>query len=75
MKKADKDNILNVSIVHLADIICHKAGMGSCKNAPVPSFQEAATKTLQINEEDIDPMAEELKSEEEKVQAFISEIT
>jgi len=74
VKKADKDNILNVSIVHLADTICHKAGMGSYVNATIPSFQEAAKKTLQINEEDLGPMVEDLQSEEEKVQAFISAI-
>ena len=72
--KADKDNILNVSIVHLADIICHKAGMGSYGNAPEPSLQDAAKKALQINEKDIDSMLEDLKCEEEKVQAFISAI-
>jgi len=74
VKKADKDNILNVSIVHLADTICHKAGMGSYVNATIPPFQEAAKKTLQINEEDLGPMVEDLQSEEEKVQAFISAI-
>ena len=74
VEKADKDTILNVSVVHLADIVCHKAGMGNYGNATIPPFQEAAQKTLQINEEDMGPMVEDLQCEEEKIEAFISAI-
>jgi putative nucleotidyltransferase with HDIG domain len=74
VEKADKDTILNVSIVHLADIVCHKADMGHYENALIPPFQEAAKNILRINEEDMGPMVEDLQGEEEKVEAFISAI-
>jgi len=74
VEKSDLDNMLNVSIVHLADIICHKAGIGNYGDSTVPPLNELAKETLQITTEDIDTMGENLLSEEEKVQAFISAI-
>jgi len=74
VEKSDLDNMLNVSIVHLADIICHKAGIGNYGDSTVPPLNELAKETLQITIEDIDTMGENLLSEEEKVQAFISAI-
>jgi putative nucleotidyltransferase with HDIG domain len=74
VEKADQDNIFNVSIVHLADIICHKAGIGNNGDSTILSPNEVARATLKINEADIASLVEELQSEEEKVQAFISAI-
>ncbi len=74
IEKADKVNMLNVSIVHLADIISHKAGMGNYGDAAIPPLNELAREILQVNEEAIETMVEALLSEEEKVQAFISAI-
>ena len=72
--EADQENILQVSIVHLADIICKKAKIGSGGDKDTPCFQKAAKEILQINEEEIDSIINELQSEEEKVQAFINSI-
>jgi putative nucleotidyltransferase with HDIG domain len=74
VEEADQDNILNVAIVHLADIVSHKAGIGNNGDSTIPPLSEVAKETLQINEEDMDSMVEDLLSEEEKVQAFISAI-
>ena len=74
VEKADKDNMLNVSIVHLADIISHKAGMGNYEDTTIPPLNELARESLHVNEEAIDSMVEDLLREEEKVQAFISAI-
>jgi HD-like signal output (HDOD) protein len=72
--EADQDNILNVSIVHLADIVCHKAGIGNNADSSVPSLNKGVKEKLGINEEVIDTIVQELQSEEEKVQAFINSI-
>ena len=72
--EADQENILQVSIVHLADIICKKAKIGSSGDKYAPCFQKAAKEILQINEEEIDSIINELQSEEEKVQAYINSI-
>lgn len=74
VEDADQENILQVSIVHLSDILCKKANIGSSGDNSIPYFQKAAKDTLQIKEEEIDWIIKELKSEEEKVQAFISSI-
>jgi len=74
VEKADQNTMLNVSIVHLADIIAHKAGMGNYVDATIPPLNESAQEMLQINEADIDTMVEDLLSEEEKVQAFMDAI-
>lgn len=74
VENADKLAMLNVSIVHLADIISHKGGMGNYEDATIPPLNESAKEILQVNEDAIETMVEDLKSEEEKVQAFISAI-
>ena len=72
--EADQENILQVSIVHLADIICKKAKICNSGDNGIPYFQKTAKETLQIKEEEIDSIIKELQSEEEKVQAFINAI-
>jgi putative nucleotidyltransferase with HDIG domain len=72
--EVDQENILQVSIVHLADIICKKAKIGNSGDNGIPSFQKTAKETLQIKEDEIDSIIKELQSEEEKVQAFINSI-
>jgi putative nucleotidyltransferase with HDIG domain len=72
--EVDQENILQVSIVHLADIICKKAKIGNSGDNGIPYFQKIAKETLQIKEEEIDSIIKELQSEEEKVQAFINSI-
>ena len=74
VEHADKLTMLTVSIVHLADIIAHKGGMGNYGDATIPPLNESAKAILQVNEEAIKAMVEDLMSEEEKVQAFISAI-
>lgn len=71
--EVDQENILQVSIVHLADILCKKANIGSSGDNSIPCFQKNAKESLQI-EEEIDSMVKELESEEEKVQALINSI-
>jgi len=72
--KADQENILQVSIVHLADILCKKANIGSSGDNTIPCFQKNAREILRIGEEEIDSTVKELQSEEEKVQAFMNSI-
>jgi HD-like signal output (HDOD) protein len=72
--EVDQENILQVSIVHLADILCKKANIGNSGNNTIPYFQEAAKESLRIKEEEMDSIVNELQSEEEKVQAFINSI-
>jgi len=71
--EVDQENILQVSIVHLADILCKKANIGSSGDNTIPSFHKTAREHLQI-EEEIDSIVKELQSEEEKVQSFINSI-
>lgn len=72
--EVDQENILQVSIVHLADILCKKADIGSSGDNTIPSFQKNAREILRIEEKVIDSIIKELESEEEKVQAFINSI-
>jgi HD-like signal output (HDOD) protein len=72
--EVDQENILQVSVVHLADILCKRANIGNSGNNTIPYFQEAAKESLRIKEEEMDGIVNELQSEEEKVQAFINSI-
>ncbi len=72
--EAQKEDIINVSIVHLADIVCYGAGIGNNGNCAVPLFNKAAKDKLHIEERDIDNMTKDLQGEEEKVQAFMNSI-
>ena len=74
VEEVDQKYILMTSIVHLADIICKKANIGSSGNKTIPPFQKVAKEKLCIEEDQIDHMIIELQNEGEKVQAFISSI-
>ena len=74
VKEVDPDNLHITSVVHLADVICRRAGIGNSGNETIPPFQKAAQEELCIDEEQMDQMIAELKEEEEKVTAFISSI-
>jgi putative nucleotidyltransferase with HDIG domain len=72
--EADQENILRVSVVHLADILSKKADIGNNGDNAIPLFQKTAQENLRIKEEETDEIVKELQSEEEKVQAFINSI-
>jgi putative nucleotidyltransferase with HDIG domain len=72
--ESDQENILQTSVLHLADIITKKADIGNSGDNTIPCFQKIAEETLRIKEEETDEIVKELQSEEEKVQAFISSI-
>ena len=74
VKEVEPDNIHLTSVVHLADIVCRRAGIGNSGSEIIPPLQEAAREELCVDEEQIDQMIAELKEEEEKVKAFISSI-
>jgi len=48
VEAAGQENILQVSIVHLADILCRRAQIGSSGDNGIPSFQKVAKETLHI---------------------------
>ena len=72
--ESDQENILQVSVVHLADIISKKANIGNSGDNTIPYFQKSAECNLRIREEETDEIIKKLQSEEEKVQAFINSI-
>ena len=72
--EVEPDNIHITSVVHLADVICRRAGIGNNGNEMIPSFQKAAQEELCVDEEQMNQMIAELKEEEEKVNAFMSSI-
>ena len=74
VKKVEQEYIHITSVIHLADIVCRRADIGSSGNETIPPFQKAAREELCIDEKQIDQMITELKNEEEKVKAFISSI-
>lgn len=72
--KVDQEYISMTSIVHLADIICKKANIGSSGNETIPPLQDVAREKLRVEGDQIDCMIIELQNEEEKVNAFMSSI-
>lgn len=72
--ESDQENILQTSVLHLADIITKKASIGNSGDNAIPCFQKIAEDTLRIRKEETGEIVKELQSEEEKVQAFISSI-
>lgn len=72
--QAEQGDRLPVSIVHLADIVCRKAGIGSSGDDRVPPLQQAAKESLHLEDGDIVLLAEDLQKDGEKVQAFIDAI-
>jgi len=74
VKEVEQEYIHVTSVIHLANIVCRRADIGSSGNKTIPPFQKAAREKLCIDEKEIDQMITELKNEEEKVKAFISSI-
>jgi putative nucleotidyltransferase with HDIG domain len=74
VEEVDQEYILQVSIVHLANILCKKAKIGNSWDKGTPCIQKTAKEALHIDEEGIDSIIKELQSEEEKVQAFLNSI-
>lgn len=72
--EAEQGDLLPVSIVHLADIVCKKAGIGSSGDSVIPPFQQAAKESLRLEDEDLESLVEDLQKGEEKVQAFMNAI-
>jgi len=72
--EAEQGDLLPVSIVHLADIVCKKAGIGSSGDSTVPPFQQTAKGYLRLKDEEMGGLVEDLQKGEEKVQAFINAI-
>jgi putative nucleotidyltransferase with HDIG domain len=72
--EADQENILQVSVVHLADILSKKASIGNSGDTSIPCFQKIAEDTLRIKEKETDKLVKELQGEEEKVRAFIDSL-
>ena len=72
---AEQGDPPRLPFVHLADIVCRKAGIGSSGDSMVPPFQQAAKESLRLEDEDLDSLVEDLQKDEEKVQAFMNAIT
>jgi HD-like signal output (HDOD) protein len=72
--EAEEGDLLPVSIVHLADIVCKKAGIGNSGDSTVPPFQQTAKEYLRLEDGEIDTLVEDLQKGEEKVQAFMNAI-
>jgi putative nucleotidyltransferase with HDIG domain len=72
--EVDQEYLLLTSIIHLADMLCKKAGIGHSGDTTIPHLQESANKCLCIKEEDIERMIGEIQKEEEKTRIFINSI-
>ena len=62
------------SIVHLADILCKRAQIGSGGDNHIPVIQPHAQKHLKLKEDDLEKMVVQLKQEEDKANSFLSAI-
>ena len=74
VERAGKDYMQMTSIVHLADILCKRAQIGSSGDNKIPAYQRAAQKHLNLQEDDLTTLIEELKQEEDKAKSFLSAI-
>ena len=62
------------SIVHLADILCKRANIGSGGDNEMLHAHSPSQKYLQLNEGDLKEIVEHLKQEEEKATSFLNAI-
>jgi len=74
LEKADADSIKVTSVAHLADVLCKRSHIGNGGDDKIPPAHPLAMEHLKLKEEDLEPIAEELQEEEEKVKAFLSAI-
>jgi len=74
VENVDANYILMTSIVHLADILCKRAQIGSGGDNKIPDIQLPAQKHLKLQEDDLGKMVEQLKQEEDKAKSFLSAI-
>lgn len=74
LEKAEADFIKVTSVAHLADVLCKRAHIGSGGDDKIHPAHPLAMEHLELKEEDLEPIAEELLEEEEKVKAFLSAI-
>jgi len=74
VRKLDEPYIRVTSIVHLADILCKEAHIGSSRDNRLTPIDTFAMKYLKLKDDDLDKIVEELKLEEEKVRSFFSAI-
>ena len=74
LEKVDENSRHMTSVVHLADILCRRAHIGSGGDDKISPVHTLAKEYLKLEEDDLDKMVEELKQEEEKIQAFLGAI-
>jgi len=70
----DENYLQITSIVHLADILCKRAQIGSSGDDKIPVIQPPAKERLNLKEDGMEDMIEELKQEEDKAKSFLSAI-
>ena len=71
IERVAKDYIDVASIVHLADILCKRAQIGSGGDKVIPFIQLPAQKQLKLKEDDLEKIVEQLKQEEDKAKSFV----
>ena len=74
VEKVDENYLQITSIVHLADILCKRAQIGSSGDDKIPVIQPPAKERLNLKEDGMEDMIEELKQEEDKAKSFLSAI-
>ena len=74
VEKVDENYLQITSIVHLADILCKRAQIGSSGDDKVSVIQPPAKECLKLKEDEMEDMIEELKQEEDKAKSFLSAI-
>ena len=74
VEKVDENYLQITSIVHLADILCKRAQIGSSGDDKIPVIQPPAQEHLNLKEDGMEDMIEELKQEEDKAKSFLSAI-
>jgi putative nucleotidyltransferase with HDIG domain len=74
LQKANAQNLPIASAVHLADVLCKRAGIGNSGDSKDPLIDPIATDHLNLHEDDLTAIVNELHREEEKVISFLQAI-
>ena len=74
LEKVDTKHMQMTLVVHLADILCKRAQIGSSGDNKIPPLHPLTMKLLKLAKSDVETMVEELKQKEEKVTSFLRAI-
>lgn len=74
VEKADKESLASTMLVHTADYVCQKAGIGLSNDQKEPKLKEKLLPVLKLKISDVKNAIKRLKAQEEEIDTLLKSI-